>query len=139
MHKLIVEDSTQCFTAMPDYVLIFKKRGENTVPVEHPQGLSEYFGETPILPAMQEKYGTFEQIEKKIAQALEQVGIVETKIEISYPTNSDFGDYTTNVALQIAKKLHRNPFELAQEIASHIPSDDVIQKVQVIQPGFINF
>ena len=26
MHKLIVEDSTECFTAMPDYLLIFKKR-----------------------------------------------------------------------------------------------------------------
>lgn len=80
-----------------------------------------------------------EQIEKKLAHALEKVGIGETKIEISYPTNSDFGDYTTNVALQIAKKLRRNPVELAQEIASHITIDDVIQKVQVVQPGFINF
>ena len=50
MHKLIVEDSTQCFTAMPDYVLIFTKKGENKVPVTHPFGLREYFGETPILP-----------------------------------------------------------------------------------------
>ena len=67
MHKLIVEDSTQCFTAMPDYVLIFKKNGENEVPVTHPSGLSEYFGETPILPAMSEKYGTFEQLKAKYA------------------------------------------------------------------------
>lgn len=50
MHKLIVEDSTQCFTAMPDYVLIFTKKGENAVPVTHPQGLKRYFGETPIIP-----------------------------------------------------------------------------------------
>jgi DNA modification methylase len=67
MHKLIVEDSTQCFTAMPDYVLIFKKNGDNEVPVTHPSGLSEYFGETPILPAMAEKYGTFEQLKAKYA------------------------------------------------------------------------
>jgi DNA modification methylase len=67
MHKLIVEDSTQCFTAMPDYVLIFKKNGDNEVPVVHPNGLSEYFGETPILPAMAEKYGTFEQLKAKYA------------------------------------------------------------------------
>jgi len=67
MHKLIVEDSTQCFTAMPDYVLIFKKAGDNEVPVTHPSGLSEYFGETPILPAMAEKYGTFEQLKAKYA------------------------------------------------------------------------
>ena len=50
MHKLIVEDSTQCFTAMPDYVLVFTKKGENQVPVTHEHGLTEYFGDTPILP-----------------------------------------------------------------------------------------
>lgn len=50
MHKLIVEDSTQCFTAMPDYVLILTKKGENAVPVTHPRGLTKYFGDTPILP-----------------------------------------------------------------------------------------
>ena len=50
MHKLIVEDSTQCFTAMPDYMLIMTKRGDNAVPVTHPHGLKKYFGATPILP-----------------------------------------------------------------------------------------
>lgn len=50
MHKLIVEDSTQCFTAMPDYVLILTKKGENAVPVTHPHGFKRYFGATPILP-----------------------------------------------------------------------------------------
>lgn len=65
MHKLIVEDSTECFTAMPDYVLIFKKEGVNKVPVTHPVGLKYYAGETPILPAMEEKYGTFEQLKLK--------------------------------------------------------------------------
>lgn len=55
MHKFIVEDATECFTAMPDYVLIFKRDGQNAVPVEHPQGLSEYFGEIPLLPHMMGK------------------------------------------------------------------------------------
>lgn len=50
MHKFIVEDSTKCFTAMPDYMLIFTKRGENQVPVTHEKGFTEYKGETPILP-----------------------------------------------------------------------------------------
>ena len=50
MHKLIVEDSTQCFTAMPDYVLILTKKGDNAVPVTHPEGFKRYFGATPILP-----------------------------------------------------------------------------------------
>jgi len=50
MHKFIMEDSTKCFTAMPDYVLIFTKKGENKVPVTHPCGINYYAGETPILP-----------------------------------------------------------------------------------------
>lgn len=52
MHKLVVEDMTQCFPAMPDYVLIFTKKGENAEPVEHGNGLTDfpYFGEQPILP-----------------------------------------------------------------------------------------
>jgi DNA modification methylase len=56
MHKLIVEDSTQCFTAMPDYVLIFTKKGENQVPVTHPNGLKKYYGDTPILPNILNAY-----------------------------------------------------------------------------------
>ncbi len=52
MHKLVVEDMAQCFSAMPDYVLIFTKKGDNAEPVVHPLGLVEfpYFGEQPILP-----------------------------------------------------------------------------------------
>lgn len=65
MHKLIVEDATDCFTAMPDYVLVFKRKGVNAIPVEHPQGLSTYYGATPVLPEMVEKYGTFDQLSAK--------------------------------------------------------------------------
>ncbi len=52
MHKLVVEDMAQCFPAMPDYMLIFTKKGETVEPVVHPFGLTEfpYFGEQPILP-----------------------------------------------------------------------------------------
>ena len=50
MHVMLIEDATNVFTAMPDYVLIFKKDGENEVPVTHEGGLKEYFGELPLLP-----------------------------------------------------------------------------------------
>ncbi len=56
MHKFIVEDSTKCFTAMPDYVLIFTKKGENQVPVTHPYGINHYAGEIPILPNILRAY-----------------------------------------------------------------------------------
>jgi len=62
MHKNIVEDSTLCFTAVPDYVLLFRKSGENKVKVTHEKGFKHYFGSTPMLPAMEEKYGKFEHL-----------------------------------------------------------------------------
>ena len=65
MHKFIVEDTTRCFTAMPDYVLIFTRNGDSEVPVTHPFGLTEYFGETPFLPAHIETYGNYEDFKKK--------------------------------------------------------------------------
>jgi DNA modification methylase len=65
MHKFIVEDTTRCFTAMPDYVLIFTKKGDSEIPVVHPFGLNDYFGETPFLPAHIETYGNYEDFKKK--------------------------------------------------------------------------
>jgi DNA modification methylase len=67
MHKFIVEDATKCFTAMPDYVLIFKKKGENKIPVIHPNGLNDfpYIGEMPFLKAHEETYGNYEDFKKK--------------------------------------------------------------------------
>ena len=47
-HKQIVEDSSLCDVASADYLLLFRKRGENKVPVSHPTGLHEYAGERPI-------------------------------------------------------------------------------------------
>lgn len=52
MHKFVVEDSTKCFTASPDYILIFRKKGENHTPVANPYGLFDYAGAVPILPNM---------------------------------------------------------------------------------------
>jgi hypothetical protein len=50
---------------MPDYVLIFVKDGENQVPVQHPVGITEYAGATPMLPDMVEMYGNYEDLKKK--------------------------------------------------------------------------
>lgn len=68
MHKFIVEDSTKCFTAMPDYVLIFTKKGENKVPVTHDKGLKKYFGETPILPNILRAWNNANESELNEAQ-----------------------------------------------------------------------
>lgn len=49
-HVMLIEDATNVYPAQPDYVLIFKKNGENQTPVTHEGGLKEYFGELPLLP-----------------------------------------------------------------------------------------
>jgi DNA modification methylase len=43
-HMTIVEDSVQATLASADYLLAFRKRGENPVPVTHPHGFTEYAG-----------------------------------------------------------------------------------------------
>jgi len=65
MHKNIVEDSTRCFTAIPDYMLIFRKGGENKVPVTHEKGFRFYAGKKPMLDEMEAKYGKFEHLQHK--------------------------------------------------------------------------
>lgn len=47
-HRTIVEDSTRCSVASADYLLCFRRKGENPVPVVHPTGLHEYAGERQI-------------------------------------------------------------------------------------------
>lgn len=54
-HAQICEDSTLCDVASADYLLTFRKRGENKVPVTHPTGLHRYAGER-IMPHELERY-----------------------------------------------------------------------------------
>jgi DNA modification methylase len=65
MHKSIVEDSTKCRIAGPDYVLIFKRAGENSAPVTHPHGLKEYAGATPIPENLIAEFGHFTGDQRK--------------------------------------------------------------------------
>ena len=45
MHVQMVTDTTKCRGALADYLLIFKKKGENLIPVEKPFGLTTYAGD----------------------------------------------------------------------------------------------
>jgi DNA modification methylase len=47
-HKSIVEDSSRCSVASADWLLVFRKNGENKVPIAHPHGLMDYAGERRI-------------------------------------------------------------------------------------------
>lgn len=65
-HKTIVEDSSKCSNASADYLLMFRKKGENKIPIKHPNGLVGYAGERPI-PAELLKYKEYDgnQIENR--------------------------------------------------------------------------
>jgi DNA modification methylase len=47
-HKSIVEDSSRCSVASADYLLVFRKAGENKIPIAHPTGLLDYAGSRRI-------------------------------------------------------------------------------------------
>jgi DNA modification methylase len=68
-HRTVVEDSSKCSCAAADYLLIFRKHGENAEPIAHPEGLLEYAGARKI-PSDVLKYRgwTGKQTENKYSQ-----------------------------------------------------------------------
>jgi DNA modification methylase len=67
-HKQIVEDSTLCDVASADYLLMFRREGDNAVPVAHPRGLRSYAGER-IMPKDAKEFENHEgkQIENRFS------------------------------------------------------------------------
>src|SRR6186713_180915 len=53
-------------------------------------------------------------------------------------TDPKHGDYQINAAMALAKKLKRNPRDLAQSIATQLESEPSIAKAEVAGPGFVN-
>ena len=47
-HKTLCEDSTRCSIANADYLLMFRKKGTNKIPVSHRVGLTEYYGDRKV-------------------------------------------------------------------------------------------
>jgi hypothetical protein len=47
-HRSLIEDSSRCSVASADYLLVFRRHGENPVPIVHPVGLTEYVGERQV-------------------------------------------------------------------------------------------
>jgi len=82
-----------------------------------------------------------EQIEKQIKAVLKNLGIEDVSFSVEHPESFVNGDYSTNVAMVCAKKINKNPKELAEnikiEIEKKLPTE--IEKVEVAGAGFINF
>ena len=79
------------------------------------------------------------EIQEIIKKSLEKNNIsFETEnIVISTPKDSSLGDYSTNIAMVLAKSLKKNPMEIAKNIIDNTKSE-IIDKIEVAAPGFVN-
>lgn len=78
-----------------------------------------------------------EQARNIINQAVQTLFDIKLDINLTRP-DSRFGDFATNVALRLAKKLGKNPHEIAQTIVAQVKSTPEITSIGVAGPGFIN-
>jgi DNA modification methylase len=68
-HATIVDDSSRCGVASADYLLVFRRDGENPEPIAHPHGLLDYAGKRQIPPELLKYRGwTGNQIENRYSQ-----------------------------------------------------------------------
>lgn len=65
--------------------------------------------------------------------------IEQLSYQLTATNKPEHGDYATNIALVIAKKLQQNPLALAENLVGQIQLDSVLVKVEIAGPGFINF
>ncbi len=72
-----------------------------------------------------------------VSRAVNKLYGTEAAAELTRP-EPQFGDFSTNVALQLAGKLGRNPREIADELAEKLQDNTEIARVEVAGPGFIN-
>ncbi len=88
-----------------------------------------------------------QKLAELIRQALRQLeaegdlptGTADTEIQIERSRQKAHGDFACNIALTLAKKVNKNPRELAQTIIDTISDDSTVSKVEIAGPGFINF
>ena len=82
-----------------------------------------------------------EQLTQSIKEALLNLGIEGIEIHLEHPTENLHGDFSTNVALASAKKVGKNPQDVADDIIRELEKNklNIIEKIEKAGPGFINF
>ena len=61
------------------------------------------------------------------------------KITVERAKDTRHGDFATNLAMMLAKAAKTNPRQLAEHIATNFPTNDIVSKIDIAGPGFINF
>jgi arginyl-tRNA synthetase len=79
----------------------------------------------------------------KIYSILEKVvgemGVHDSNFSVERPKDDSHGDFSSNIAMVLAKNLKKNPLELAKEIVEKLGSQSEFEKIEAVAPGFINF
>lgn len=78
-----------------------------------------------------------DKIEKIIQTTVQQLFNFDQPIQLSRP-DSQFGDFATNVAMQLAKRLGKNPREIANQLVEKLRETNSFSEVSIAGPGFIN-
>ena len=76
-----------------------------------------------------------------LQQALVSVAptAADTPIHIERPRDPSHGDFATNLAMQLAKALRKNPREVARLLLAELPASGLVSRAEVAGAGFINF
>ena len=64
--------------------------------------------------------------------------VLPDQVVVERPRNPEHGDYATNLALQVAKKVGANPRELATWLAEALAADPAVDSAEIAGPGFLN-
>lgn len=76
-------------------------------------------------------------LEQVVTVAVKELYEVDAVVELTRP-EAQFGDYATNVALQLAKQVGKNPREIGEALAEKLRDNEALAEVSVAGPGFIN-
>ena len=79
-----------------------------------------------------------DNLKEAIKDALVKCNIENSDIIIEVPKDNKNGDYSSNIAMQLARSLKKNPREIAEDIKNNIEFDK-IDKIEIAGPGFLNF
>lgn len=68
-------------------------------------------------------------------------GESDFEISVEYPKNEQFGDYTSNLAMILAKKIGKSPMEIAEKISNQLLASNFqeFERIEVVAPGYLNF
>ena len=72
-----------------------------------------------------------------INQTIKEKFNIEVEVSLTRP-RPEFGDFATNIAMQLAGKLSKNPREIAEELANELSKNEIFEKVEIAGPGFLN-